>query len=135
MEIIRGNATIAAFTVPWRSRQTGFLQSHSKAASAVDAWKGYEPNIDEKPSVQEIDMLHICVPCSSREPSLSTLPMYLEFVSHHLLLGASHINLPLPFGWNSPAMNRFTDIFQSYIEEGTILRQCRTAVHAPTTQF
>ena len=30
-EIIRGNATIAAFTVPWRSRQTGFLQSHSEA--------------------------------------------------------------------------------------------------------
>ena len=127
-EIIRGNTTIATFTVPWNSRQTGFLQSHSKAATAVDAWRGHESIMDDRPSevketVRGIDKLHICIPCSSKEPTLSTLPMYLEFVSHHLLLGASHINLPLPFGWNSHAMNRFTDIFQSYIDEGTIVRQ------------
>ena len=73
--------------------------------------------------VDAIDKLHICIPYSSREPTRDTLPMYLEFVSHHLLLGASHINLPLPFGWNSNAMNRFTDIFQSYIDEGMIAHQ------------
>ena len=136
-EIIRGNATIAAFTVPWKSRQTGFLQSHSKAASAVDAWRGHESIMEDRSSeakeiVNGIDKLHICIPCSSKEPTLSTLPMYLEFVSHHLLLGASHINLPLPFGWNSNSMNRFTDIFQSYIEEGTISK-CRTVI--PTNQI
>ena len=133
VEIIRGNATIAAFTVPWKSRQTGFLQSHSKAATAVDAWRGHESIMDDRPSetVRGMDKLHICIPYSSKEPTLSTLPMYLEFVSHHLLLGASHINLPLPFGWNSHAMNSFTDIFQSYIDEGTIVSQmfCIHAYH------
>ena len=120
-EILRGNATIATFTVPWKSRQTGFLLSHSKAATTVDAWRGHESIVEDTSSeVEAIDKLHICIPLSSKEPTRSTLPMYLEFVSHHLLLGASHINLPLPFGWNSKAMNSFTEIFQSYIDEGMI---------------
>ena len=123
-EIIKGNATIAEFTVPWKSRQTGFLLSHSRAATTVDAWRGHELTMDDRSSVVEaIDKLHICIPFSSREPTRSTLPMYLEFVSHHLLLGASHINLPLPFGWNSLAMKRFTNIFQSYIDEGMIVNR------------
>ena len=125
-EIIRGNATIASFAVPWKSRQTGFLLSHSRAATTVDAWRGHELTMDDRSSVvQAIDKLHICIPFSSREPTRSTLPMYLEFVSHHLLLGASHINLPLPFGWNSKAMNSFTEIFQSYIDEGMLANQTR----------
>ena len=123
-EIIRGNTTIAAFAVPWKSRQTGFLLSRSIAATAVDTWRGHELTMDDRSSVvQAIDKLHICIPFSSQEPTRSTLPMYLEFVSHHLLLGASHINLPLPFGWNSLAMKRFTNIFQSYIDEGMIRYQ------------
>ena len=123
-EIIRGNTTIAAFAVPWKSRQTGFLLSRSIAATAVDTWRGHELTMDDRSSVvQAIDKLHICIPFSSQEPTRSTLPMYLEFVSHHLLLGASHINLPLPFGWNSLAMKRFTNIFQSYIDEGMIVNR------------
>ena len=123
-EIIRGNTTIAAFAVPWKSRQTGFLLSRSIAATAVDTWRGHELTMDGRSSVvQAIDKLHICIPFSSQEPTRSTLPMYLEFVSHHLLLGASHINLPLPFGWNSLAMKRFTNIFQSYIDEGMIVNR------------
>jgi hypothetical protein len=122
VDIIRGNATIASFTVPWRTRQTGFLLSRSKAATTLDAWKGHESTMDSTSSkVETIDKLHICVPFSDEEPIKSALPMYLEFVSHHLLLGASHINLPLPFGWNSLAMKRFTNIFQSYIDEGMIM--------------
>ena len=123
-EIIRGNTTIASFAVPWKSRQTGFLLSRSKAATTVDAWRGHELTMDDRSSeVSAIDKLHICIPFSSQEPTRSTLPMYLEFVSHHLLLGASHINLPLPFGWSSLAMKRFTNIFQSYIDEGMIRYQ------------
>ena len=121
MEIIRVNATIASFAVPWESRQTGFLLSHSKAATTIDAWRGHELTMES--AVEAIDKLHICILFSSKEPTKSALPMYLEFVSHHLLLGASHINLPLPFGWNSKAMNSFTDIFQSYIDDGMLADQ------------
>ena len=51
------------------------------------------------------------------------MPIYLEFVSHHLLIGASHIYLPVPFGWNSYYMRQFLEIFQSYIQEGKYLKK------------
>lgn len=120
VHIIRGNKSISAFSVPWRTRKTGFLLSNSKAGSQLDAWKGHERTMGDKPSTVGVDKLHIIVPCSSQEPVRTILPMYLEFVSHHLLLGAAHIHLPVPFSWNSPQMNHFTELFQTFIQEGKI---------------
>ena len=120
VHIIKGNKSIAAFSVPWLTRKTGFLMSNSRAASQIDAWKGHEMTMGDKPSTVAVDKLHIIVPCSSQEPVRIILPMYFEFVSHHLLLGAAHIHLPVPFSWNSPQMNRFTELFQTYIQEGDI---------------
>jgi hypothetical protein len=118
VHIIKGNQSIAAFSVPWRTRKTGFLMTNSKAATQLDAWKGHEKTIEDKPSKVGVDLLHIIVPCSSQEPVRAILPMYLEFISHHLLLGAAHIHVPVPFSWNSRQMNHFTELFQSYILEG-----------------
>jgi hypothetical protein len=124
VHIIKGNQSIAAFSVPWRTRKTGFLMQNSKAATQLDAWKGHEKTIGDKPSKVGVDLIHIIVPCSSQEPVRAILPMYLEFISHHLLLGAAHIHIPVPFSWNSRQMNHFTELFQSYILEGNISLFC-----------
>ena len=121
VEIIRGNISILSYHVPWRSRRTGFLLSVPKAASFLDSWKGSDSltNNEKVPNREKMDKLHICVPATSQAPTKDSLPVYLEFISHHLLIGASHIHLPVPFGWNSIEMHKFVTIFQSYIQEGT----------------
>ena len=121
VEIIRGNISIFTYHVPWRSRRTGFLLSVPKAASLLDSWKGSDSltNNEKVPNGEKMDKLHICVSATSQAPTKDSLPVYLEFISHHLLIGASHIHLPVPFGWNSIEMHKFVTIFQSYIQEGT----------------
>ena len=121
VEIIRGNISIFSYHVPWRSRRTGFLLSVPKAASLLDSWKGSDSltNNEKVPNREKMDKLHICVSATSQAPTKDSLPLYLEFISHHLLIGASHIHLPVPFGWNSIEMRKFVTIFQSYIQEGT----------------
>lgn len=119
VEILRGNISLVSFSVPWSTRKAGFLLSNPKAASQLDSWKGMNVlGTSPLPKIQKIDKLHVCVPASNQEPARSILPLYLEFVSHHLLLGADHIHLPVPFGWESTHMRKFIEIFQSYIAEG-----------------
>lgn len=117
--ILRGNVSLATFTVPWKTRRTGYLLSNSQAASRVDSWKGHDLILrGANPNSHAIDKVHVCVTTSNEEPSKDTLPLMIEFISHHLLIGASHISLPVPYPWNSPSMNRISEIFQSYIKEG-----------------
>ena len=66
-----------------------------------------------------MDKLHICVPAMSQAPTKELLPLYLEFVSRHLLIGASYIHLLIPFGRNNIEMHKIVSIYQSYIQEGT----------------
>lgn len=120
IKILRGNVPIIEFTIPWSTRKTGFLLSSPPAASNLNSWKGYNTNQKSNSKVEPIDKLHICVPSTDRIPSKNELPLFLEFVSHHLLIGVSHIHLPVNFGWNSVHMNRYIDIFKSYIEEGRV---------------
>ena len=117
--IVRGEDVISKFTVPWGSRRAGYLQAAPKAASRVDAWKGHYSTINDAVAVDDpIDLLHICIPGSQRKPSKIALPMILEYLSHHLLIGAGHITLPLSLPWDSPDMNRFIEVLQSFIQEG-----------------
>ena len=117
--IIRGKDVISKFSVPWKTRRTGYLQSTSKAASRLDTWKGHYSILDQKTTLKDpVDLLHICIPGSQRKPSKEALPLVLEYVSHHLLIGASHITLPVSLPWGSPDMNRYIDVLQTYIQEG-----------------
>ena len=119
VSIIRGKDEISRFSVPWKSRRTGYLQSTSKAASRMDTWKGHYSTLDGKASVKDpVDLLHICIPGSQRKPNKEALPLILEYISHHLLIGASHITLPVSLPWGSPDMNRYIDVLQSFIQEG-----------------
>jgi hypothetical protein len=120
VNILRGNVSLTTFTVPWKSRRTGYLMSNSKAASRLDSWKGHELTLKGvNLTARAVDKLHICVTTSNEKQTREKLPLFVEFISHHLLIGASHISLPVPFPWNSPSMNRITEILQSYIQEGT----------------
>lgn len=117
--IIRGEDVISKFTVPWRSRRAGHLQATPRAASRLDAWKGHYSTINETVAVEDrIDLLHVCIPGSQRKPNKVALPMILEHLSHHLLIGAGHVTLPLSLPWGSPDMNRFIEVLQSFVEEG-----------------
>jgi hypothetical protein len=121
VSVIRGEDVISTFTVPWSSRRTGHLQATPKAASRLDAWKGHYSTINEAVALtvnDPIDLLHICIPGSQRKANKIALPMILEYLSHHLLIGAGHITLPLSLPWGSPDMNRFIEVLQSFIQEG-----------------
>ena len=60
------------------------------------------------------------MPATNQHPYKTVLPMFMEFVSHHVLLGADHVYFPVPFGWGSRDMNAFAAVFQSYVEEGRL---------------
>ena len=119
VNILRGNVSLATFSVQWKTRRTGYLLSNSQAGSRVDSWKGHDLILrGANPNSHAIDKVHVCVTTSNEELSKDTLPLMIEFISHHLLIGASHISLPVPYAWNSPSMNRISEIFQSFIKEG-----------------
>lgn len=119
VKIIRGDKLLMRFMIPWKSRRAGYLASSSRAASHLDSWKGHHLTMKKtKNNPSAIDKLHVCIPSVKQVSGRYELTMVLEYVSHHLLIGASHIYLPVPFPWNSPMMNRYTEIFQSYIQEG-----------------
>lgn len=146
VEILRESLSLVNFTIPWDTRRAGYLFSHPPAASQLDAWGGRasgprgsstvvatkndtrlddtvnigQDTIPSLPNAASNTVIHICVPGTRQFPSKATLPLFLEFVSHHLLLGVDHIHLPLLLGWNSPHMARFMDVFRSYIRQGKL---------------
>ena len=91
VDIIRGSGnsstTLVSFSIPWNTRRTGFLLSIPPVASQLDAWKGHVPNSNLPPSIANIDHLHVCVPATSQYPTKKVLPMFMEFISHNVLLG------------------------------------------------
>ena len=54
-----------------------------------------------------------------QRPSQS-LPLYLEFLQHHLLMGASHIFLAANYAWGGAIMNKMQRILRSFIEDGSV---------------
>ena len=48
------------------------------------------------------------------------MPAYLEFIQHHLLMGASHIFLTAPFTWGGDIMTSFLRILRPFIQDGTV---------------
>jgi hypothetical protein len=124
VEILKGNISIVNFTVPWETRRTGFMLTLPAYASHFDAWRGIRSLPDDarkhKDDNKEPHKLYICAPGLETPASALILPLYLEFVQHHLLLGVDHIFLSASFGWESEHMIRLLQIFRSYIEEGKV---------------
>ena len=91
VDIIRGvgnsSTTLVSFSIPWKTRRTGFLLLIPPIASQLDAWKGHVLDSNIPPSITTIDHLHVCVPATSQYPTKKVLPMFMEFISHNVLLG------------------------------------------------
>jgi hypothetical protein len=49
-----------------------------------------------------------------------TLPVYLEFIQHHLLMGASHIFISAPYAWGGKLMTSLQRILRSFIADGSL---------------
>ena len=51
-------------------------------------------------------------------PLPQTLAIYLEFIQHHILMGASHIFITTPFTWGGKTMMSLQRILRTFIEDG-----------------
>jgi hypothetical protein len=122
VEIKRDDTSLVSFAVPWHTRKTGFLMGQVNTSSRLDPWLGLNKSSKADPNSLTV---HLCVPGTRLLAHKTALPMLLEFVSHHHLLGVDHIYLPVTLGWNSPLMTNFVGVFKSYIDEGilTVLSQ------------
>jgi len=82
-------------------------------ATTFNAWKGIDNKTTE-------DTIYLCVPGLDSPPSKQSIAVYLEFVQHHINLGANHIFLASPLTWSSKHMQRLLEIFKSYVDEGMV---------------
>lgn len=114
VEILREGVTVIHFSVPWRTRTVGYMLSPPSHGTNADAWRGYAT--PEAP----LERIHVCVPGTRRHLSRKELPNFLEFISHHIQIGASHIYLPLAVGKSSLPMKSALRILRSYIAEGKV---------------
>eukprot|EP01035_Chromulina_nebulosa_P017951 gene17951-23578_t len=127
VEIYLGNNRLFKYTVPWQTRRSGYLLEQPDNASKLNPWSGLS---DQRNNVTYKPIVHLCVPGSKMVPSRNHLPLFLEFVSHHLLIGISHIYISLDISWESPYMKQLLRIYKSYINEGklTIISQARDGI-------
>ena len=84
--------------VPWATRTNGFLLDLPPQATVLDPWKGFDKS---QPGVWSHDSLYLCVPGMESVLTRQTLPLYLEFVQYHLLLGVNHIFIAASYTWYS----------------------------------
>ena len=117
VEILRERDSLINFTVPWRSRKTGLMLSLPPQASMFDSWKGYGAS---SPSNSTKLTVHMCTPGMETPPGRRILPLFLEFIQHHLLLGVDHIFLSANFHWGSRRMITLLRLFRTYISEGSV---------------
>lgn len=113
VEIFRNEFSLMHFSIPWKTRRTGFLLNQPINASNLDAWVTSR-SLTSRPSV------HLCMPGTRLLPTRKHLPIFIEFVSHHLLIGFDHVYFPVPYSWDSIRMRILLTIFKSYIDEGKV---------------
>jgi hypothetical protein len=103
------------FTVPWQTRRTGYLLSTPPAADSFQPWKAYARNTSHLPGVVGGDKLHMSVPGIESPVSQKTLPMYLEFMQHHFLIGVQHMFAAGPYAWGGLMLSNFLMAAQPFI--------------------
>ena len=115
---------VISYSVPWLTRVAGLAsttpptpQKRPRVYSTLDAWKGYDP---DRPGHWHHDSLYLCVAGIESPPSKSETPLLVEWIEHHLQLGAAHLLLYLSFSWNSPHMHLFQRLFKQNIDTGKV---------------
>lgn len=109
------------FEVSWSSRRTGYLLSAPQAATSFQPWKAFDPQSPyQLPGEAGGDLLYMSVPGVESSVSQFTLPMYLEFLQHHYLLGVQHVFLAGTYAWNGAMMSNLLTATRSFIAEGLL---------------
>ena len=119
IEIIRGDISLMSFRIPWGIRKTGFMLDEpvDQVVTKLDPWKGFNKST---PGIWTHDRMHLCVSGWEDTPSKVTLPVLLEWIQHHVLMGASHIFAGVAFGWDSKHMHSINRIVSSFIDDGLV---------------
>ena len=119
VEILRGNFSMMRFRIPWGIRKTGYMLSEpaDQVVTRFDPWKGFNRST---PGEWTSDRIHMCVPGWEDEPSKVVLPLFLEWIQHHILLGVDHIFSAVTFSWKSKHMHAIRKILSSFIDDGLV---------------
>lgn len=140
VEILRGAAVIVSFTVPWKSRQTGYMLNSPPQASRFNSWIGKEellishnlasPSTGKMPKISHTNGdrndrsgrqdLFMCVPGMESPFDRRLLPLYAEFLEHHFQLGVKHMFVAATYMWGGESMDNLLGAFSSYIEDGML---------------
>ena len=108
------------YFISWKSRRTGYLLSSPAMATSFQPWKAFDRNSTKLPGVVGSDMLYMSVPGVESTVSQFTLPMYLEFLQHHVLIGVEHVFMACSYGWNGAMMSNFLVATKSFIDDGLL---------------
>jgi hypothetical protein len=122
VKIFRDSYEVTHFTVPWRSRRTGYMLSTPPDMSRLDTWKGFDPNkvTSKSPADFSGDDLHMCVPGMESAMSKRTVALYAEFMQHHYNVGVKHMYVAATYSWGGVNMERYLGAFRSYIDDGML---------------
>lgn len=88
-----------------------------------------------EPLGQVSNGLALCVDASDVPLSPETMPLYLEFVQHHVSLGVRRIWLLLPLRSASIQFKKMMLIFHTYIEEGKLALLAQPSVQVSQSQY
>ena len=119
IEILRGDFSLLSFRIPWSDRKTGYMLDtpDDQVVTIIDPWKGFNKST---PGVWTHDRLHMCIPGWEDAPSKVYLPIFLEWIQHHLLMGADHIFTAMTMSWNSSSFELTRRVLSSFIDEGVL---------------
>ena len=119
IEILRGDFSLLSFRIPWGSRKTGYMldEPSDQIVTKIDPWKGFNKST---PGNWTHDRLYMCVPGWADSPSKATLPIFLEWIQHHLLMGADHIFTGVTMSWGSSSFELTRRVLSSFIDEGVV---------------
>ena len=115
------NEPILHYNISWKTRRAGYLLSSPSVGDSFQPWKAFNHN-DSRHLPGEVggDSLYMSVPGIESPVSQKTLPMYLEFMQHHFLVGVQHMFAAGPYAWGSLMMSNFLMATQSFINDGLL---------------
>jgi hypothetical protein len=146
IELIKEEKPIIHYTIPWKTRMTGYLMNFlddervkeqlkredeewipGKArkpyfpASQLSVWPSLEYDNYYNYNVFNFQPKTVlCIPQIIKPISRTNLALFLEFVSHHINVGIHHIFLPTIWSKGSIHYERLVQLFATYIAEGKL---------------
>ena len=119
IEILRGDFSLLSFRIPWGIRKAGYMldEPDDQVVTKLDPWKGFNKST---PGIWTHDRLHMCASGWEDTPSKINLPVLLEWIQHHVLMGASHIFAGVAFDWSSQHMRSINRVLTSFLDDGLL---------------